>query len=139
MSDAVHAKGTLMQVETSEGSGVYVTIPEVGTIEGPSPDKTEHDVTSHSTAGIHTETLLGLVNSGTIGFPISEIAANALHKQLRNDAFATTKRNYRIVETTAEYATYRCAVKTYARSRPVDGPRKAQITLRVLEMPTFSD
>jgi hypothetical protein len=139
MSQAVHAKGTLMQVETSEGSGAYVTIPEVGAIEGPSPDKTEHDVTSHSTDGIHTETLLGLVNSGALSFPISEIPANALHKQLRNDAFTLTKRNYRVVETSGEFATYRCAVKTYARSRPTDGPRRAQVTLRVLELPAFSD
>src|SRR5262245_36297009 len=102
MSDAVHAKNTLLQVETAEGSGTYVTSPEVGTITGPSPDKTEHDVTSHSTAGIHTETLLGLVNSATISFPISEVPGNALQKQLRNDAFTTTKRNYRIVENTGE-------------------------------------
>ena len=139
MSDAVHAKNTLVQVETAEGSGSFVTIPEVGDIEGPTPDKTEHDVTSHSTSGIHTETLLGLVNSGTIGFPISEVPGNALHKQLRNDAFTTTTRNYRIVENTGEYATYRCAVKTYARRRPKDGPRTAQVTLRVLQMPAFSD
>lgn len=139
MSQAVFAKGTLFQVETSEGSGVYSTIPEVGAITGPNATSTEHDVTSHSTAGNVKETLVGLVDPGSASYPLNIVPGNTLHKQLRDDKFALTQRNYRIVEPTAEYTSFRGMVKGFNKSSPVDGPRTAQVEVRILSAPTYSD
>jgi hypothetical protein len=139
MSSAVHAKGTLVQVETSAGSGVYTTIPEVGAVTGPSAASSEHDVTSHSTAGLFKETLLGIIDPGEIAFPMNLVPGNALQIQLRNDKYANTQRSYRIVQTTGEYATYTCSVKTFNYRFPVDGPRAVDVALRVLAAPVHSD
>src|SRR5512143_4127997 len=98
MSLATIAKGTLLQVETSEGSGVYSTIPEIGDITGPDVDAAEEDVTSQDTAGNDSETLVTLNQPRQVSFPLNYIPGNALHKRLRADGDDKTQRNYKLIE-----------------------------------------
>lgn len=137
---AISARGTLIQVETAEGSGVYTSIPEVGAIAGPNAQSSEFNVNTHDTPGNTDETLVGMVNPGSVSFPINIVPANALHKQLRNDKFALTQRNYKLLENTGEFTTFRGMVKGFNKNSPVDGsPRKADVEVRILGPVTFSD
>lgn len=139
MSLATLAKGTLVRVETAEGSGAYATINEVGDIAGPTATSSEHKVTTHDTAGNVDEFLVGQVDPGSLKFKINIVPANALHKQLRNDKYSLTQRNYRLVQVSGEYETFRGMIKQFDRMHPVDGPRTADVEIRRLGPPTFSD
>lgn len=139
MSLAKHAKGTLVQVETAEGSGLFETIPEVGDITGPDADSSEHNVTSHDTVGFDSETLVGLIQPRSVSFPLNWVNGNGKHKQIRNDKDGLIQRNYRLVEPTGEYTSFRAMVKTFSKTSPIDGPRRAQVMLRFLGAPTYSD
>jgi hypothetical protein len=139
MSLATQAKGTLLQVETAEGSGVYVTIPEIGDITGPDVDAAEEDVTSQDTSGNDSETLVTLNQPRQVSFPLSYIPGNALHKQLRADGDNKTQRNYKLVEPSLEYTLFRAQVKAFGRMAPVRGVRKRHVTLRLNGPPTYSD
>ena len=139
MSQATAAKNTVLQVETSEGSGIYATIPEVGDITGPDVDAAEEDVTSQDTAGNDSETLVTLNQPRQISFPLNYVPGNALHKQLRTDGDDKTARNYKLVEPSLEYTLFRGQVKSFARTAPVRGVRKRQVTIRLNGPPTYSD
>ena len=140
MSLAISARGTLIQVETAEGSGVYTTIPEVGAITGPNAQSSEFNVNTQDTPGNTDETLVGMVNPGSITFPINIVPTKTLHKQVRNDKFSLTQRNYKLLENTAEFTTFRGMVKGFNKSSMVDGsPRKADVEIRILGPVTFSD
>ena len=135
MSQARQGKGTLVQVETSPSSGVFATIPEAGEIQGPNLDSDEHEVTSQDTAGLGKEYLGGLVDPGSIQFTINEVIDNARHQQLMSDKQTLVTRNYRKVWPTGEYLPFVAYVKSYQPTSPVNGPIKAQVTLRLTLLP----
>ncbi len=139
MSQAKHSKGTKLQVEMTAGAGDYVDIPEQGDHQGPSATSTEHKVSSHDTVGNVDEFLVGMVDPGSIRFPINIIAGNNIHKQLRNDKFSLTTRNYKLLQNTGEFETFPGMVKMFDRSAPVDGVRRADVEIRRLGAATFSD
>jgi len=135
MSQARQSKGTLIQVETSPSSGVFVTIPEAGSIAGPNLDSDEFDVTSQDTVGLGKEFLAGLVDPGSVTFTINEVITNALHKQLDADKLTLVTRNYRKVWPTGEYKPFIGYVKNYQPTNPINGPITAAVTLRLTQLP----
>src|SRR5262245_45213563 len=97
MSSEIQAKGTLLKVETSEGSGVYVTFPGVRDIKGPNLQSGEYDATDHDTVGKFKEFKAGLVDPGDISGALNYRPDNAYHQQLAADQATFTERNYKKV------------------------------------------
>lgn len=137
MSQAVHAKGTKIQVETSDGSGVYSSLPEVGDITGPSLDPGEADVTTQD-SGLGEEVLATMIKFGPVGFPMNRVPANALQKQVRDDQLTNRVRGYRILEKDGATTDFRAFVKTYGPKAPIGGARQIDVSLRLVAMPTYT-
>lgn len=134
MSLARQSKGTLIQVETAT-AGVFATIPEAGSIQGPNLDSDEFEVTSQDTVGLGKEFLAGLVDPGSITFTINEVIDNAFHIQLDADKKTLGVRNYRKVWPTGQYKPFTAYVKSYQPSNPINGPITAQVSLRLTALP----
>lgn len=132
---ATLAKGTIVQVETAEGSGVYSTIPLQTNLTGPQLTSTEHNVSSHDTVGLVMQFLGGMIDPGSMNFQIFEDVSLALHRQLDADKLALTERNYKKVWPNGYYRFLRAYNKDYNPSHGVDAPHTASIQLRCVSVP----
>lgn len=136
------AKGTYIQVETSEGSGVYATIPLQTNVQGPEMSSTEHNVSSADTPGLVMEFLGGMVDPGRVSFQIWEDVSIALHRQLDSDAQTADpsgaglyQRNYKKVWPTGYTRLFRAYVRRYGPQHGVDAPHQSSVELRLTAVP----
>ena len=136
---AKHAKGSSVQVESPEGSGLYVKIPGVVDIEGPNIDPEEYDATDQDSPDDVEEIVAGIKKLGPVNFAVNIFPGNALQKQLRIDPKTNKVRLYRVVENTGEYTQFSAFVKPFSPTRRVRGIRMAQVGLRLTSAPTYSD
>ena len=130
---ATDSHGTLLQRETSEGSGTYATVGEVRDIGGPKLTKSRHDATSHDSGG-YTERISGVKTTGPITFEINWIPSNATHSAasgLVADYESQVDKNYRLVfpDTGSETATMRGTVSEFEILAPVDGVLRAKVAI----------
>lgn len=137
MSNAIKAKGTLLQVETSEGSGVFVTIPEVKDINGPNLTSGEYDATTHDTAGLFKEFKGGLIDPGEVSGSINYVPGNTYHNQMASDKATLTERNYKLVYPNAKFWAFRAYTKTFNPKSGPDALLTADFSLRLVQGPTF--
>jgi hypothetical protein len=137
MSQARQAKGTLLQVETSEGSGVYQTVPECRDLSGPVLQSGEYDATTHDTVGFFKEFKAGLIDPGEVTFQINYLEDNALHMRLASDQATFTERNYKKVYKTGKFYAFRGYVKNFGPKEPTDGLQTSDVAIRLTGAPTF--
>jgi predicted secreted protein len=141
MSNAIFGKGTLLQVETSPGSGTYTTIAEVKSISGPTGESDEIDVTNHDSVGDYREFVRGLIDAGEITTSVNWQPDIAIHQQLHSDQAAGTKRNWRINwnQMTVPWGlSFEAFVKTLGFENPVDNVLAGNATLRVTGATTLA-
>lgn len=89
MSDALHSQGMYIEVATSPG--VYVTIPEVKTIGGPTGTVALLDATHLLSTGKEYKT--GLPDYGDVPITFNYIPDNAVQEYVRN-LWATSATGY---------------------------------------------
>jgi hypothetical protein len=136
---AKHAKGTQVQVETDEGSGLFQKILGVVDVEGPAMEAEEYDATDQDSPDDVEEVVQGIKKSSPVNFQMNIFPGDTLQKRVRTDNKNNVDRLYRVVENTGEYTQFRAFVRQYSPSRRVRGIRMANVSLRLKSAPTFSD
>jgi predicted secreted protein len=92
------AMGSLLKIgDGASPTEVFTTVPEVYKLTGPSVKFDLLDVTSHDTSGLFREWLPGLSDGDMISFTVHWRPSNTVHKNLRIDSYAATRRNFKIV------------------------------------------
>lgn len=131
MSSAVRGAGAQLQREVSEGSGTWVTIAEVRSIDGPNASAEEIEVTNlDSTA---KEFIGGLTDFGQLTFPMNWFY-HATQSQLAADQITGLERAYRIrfpQFTPARLETFRAYVRDIGKSTAPNDAHQANVVLRI--------
>lgn len=141
-SAAISAYGTLLQRETSFGSGTYVTVAEVKSMTGPTMSTDVLDVTTHSSAasGAWREKRASLIDPGEVSFPINFIPASSGHKALLSDFTGRVLTNYKIVYPDPGLTAHlfpNCFISQFSIKAETEGILEADITLTLSGAPTF--
>lgn len=139
-SIAKNAIGSLLKVGDGGGTEAFTTVPEVSRLTAPNVRFDLNDVTSHDSTGGFREFLPGLADGENSTAETNWVPSNAVHKSLRVDAYAKTKRNFQIVfpdssDNTIAFATYIVGLPPVANAGE---PLKATLTLKVTGQPTWS-
>lgn len=141
MSIAKIANGTLLKVgdavTPTEG---FTTVPEVMRYRGPSVRFDLLDVTSHDSSGFFKEFIPGLADGESISATINWRPSNAVHKSLRIDSYASTKRNFKAVfpdttDNTVLVSTYVTKIEPRA---DIGKPLEADIEIKITGAPAWS-
>jgi hypothetical protein len=126
------AQGTILSRETSLGSGVFVTIANVKSWDGPSAQNSELEVTSLQSTAKEFEG--GLIDYGELSLDLNFDPNNATHQQMFADQEASppTKTGWRItfVNPTINY-TWTAFVKEFSISGKVDDIMSGSLKLRL--------
>lgn len=133
MSEATSASGTLLKMGDGAPTEAFTTIAEVLDISGPSGTTNMHDVSSHS-SGSHVEKLPGLMDEGQITFDINEIKDEGTHDSttgLEAKRRNRTLTNFQMIDPDGDGVEFSAYVTNFSKSRPVDGPKRASITLEI--------
>jgi predicted secreted protein len=142
MANARLGKGTLVQVERVNGSGVFVTIAEVLDVDGPGFAADPVEATHQLSPSNWMEFIPGLKDGGEVGFDIQLNPTDPTHDLASgvlgffNDQ---TVRNWRIVLPDPATTTWTLPafVSGYEPSLPVEDKMTAAITLKVAGAPTL--
>lgn len=97
MSIAKLSNGTLLNIGDGAGPEVFTTVPEVDKLSGPGVKFDLLDVSSHDTSGLFREWLPGFSDGDSIRFMLNWRPSNTVHKKLRVDSYAATKRSFKLV------------------------------------------
>lgn len=146
-SPAVFAQGTFVQIETSTNN--YETIAQLKSIDGPSFDTDDLDVTTHDgSQGFH-EYIPGLKEGGELSFDInfvpdlaSHSAASGVLSRYMEDG-QDKLHNFRLTFPDASsasgiYWTFPGYVKGFGITAPVDDVLGASVTIKVAGRPTLA-
>jgi hypothetical protein len=139
MSIALNATGTLLKIGDGAGPEVFTTIPEVMRVNCPDVKTDLNDVSSHDSSGGFREFLPGLKDGDQVTAEMNWKPSHAIHKQVRVDAYAATKRNFKII--LPDTADHVCAFSGYITGYPgqanVGEPLKNTLTVKVTGMPVW--
>jgi hypothetical protein len=126
------AQGTLLQRETSLGSGSFVTIANVVSWDGPSTENADIDMTALNSTAKEYEG--GLIEPGELTFEVNFDPNNATHQQIIADQEASppTKTGWRIQfqNPTINY-TWTAHPKGFPISGSVDEKIAGSVTLKI--------
>jgi predicted secreted protein len=140
-SGAIPAYGTLLKRETAFGSGTFVTVAEVKSMDGPGLKADTIDVTTHSSAaaGAWRETIASLLDPGDVKFSLNLIPASAGHKNLLSDFTGRVKTNYQFVfpDGGSTVWAFTGFMTQFSAKAAVDGVLEAEVTLTLTGAPTF--
>lgn len=130
-SSALLSQSMTISVGDAASPEVFAAIPEVKTIDGPSGQAPEIDVTDLTSTA--REFVLGLEDEGEITLEVNYIPKNVRHAALRADKNSGTARNYRITftDSPATTWTFSAIVKGLTISNAVDSTTTASIALRL--------
>lgn len=138
-SGAIPAYGTLLKRD--DGTGVFTTVAEVKSMDGPQMEADIIDVTTHSSAalGAWREKIASLLNPGEVGFSINLIPASSGHKALLADFVGRTKRNFKFVfpDIGLTEWVFSGVFTKFAAKAETDGVLEAELTLTLTGAPTF--
>lgn len=99
MSLALNATGSLLKIAATASATTFNTIPETHKINAPNVKFDLIDVTSHDSTGGFREFLPGLADGENVTSEFFFVPTNTIHIQMRTDAYAKTKRTFRIIFT----------------------------------------
>jgi predicted secreted protein len=97
MGQAILANGTLFQVGDGDSPEEFTTIPEVSKLAGPAVKFDLLDVTTHDSTGGFREFIPGLADGDNINAMVNFRPSNAVHQACREDSYARTLRNFKVV------------------------------------------
>lgn len=111
MGIAATAHGTLFNIGDGASPEGFTLIPGVQRVNAPDIRTEFIDVTSHDSVGAFREFFPGLKDGETVTAEILWRPSNAVHQGIRDDGYAATIRNWRIVfpdtsENTCDFAGY---------------------------------
>ena len=130
------------QVEDTPGGGVFSTYAEVRSIQGPTFEGAEIDVTNMDSPGRLREFIAGLTDPGQVTFEVNYLPANSLHQQLINDVKAnpsvTRAHRLRFAQLTpVRRIDFNAFVLSVPLTIPTDSQVTANVTLRATGDPTL--
>jgi hypothetical protein len=121
---------------------VFTSIAEVKDIEGPSMETDVLEVTTHSSAaaGAFKEKLATLIDAGEVSFDLNLVPSSTVHRAMRADQIARTKRNYQIwyPGSTVVDISFEAFISKMPPKATVDGTLEASVTLTITKAPTFA-
>lgn len=134
------SNGSLLKVGDGAGPEVFTTIPEVMRLSGPAVRFDLLDVSSHDTVGLFREFIPGFSDGDAINSDINWRPGNAIHKAVRIDAYAATRRNFKIVypDTADNTVTVGAFVEDYTPNADVGRPMTASLRMKVTGAPVWS-
>jgi|SRR5581483_3992290 len=142
MSQAIHAKGTLIKRGDGGSPEVFTTIAEVRSIDGPNFTGDVIDVTTHSTVGNFREFKSNIIDPGELSFDINFLPTDPTHSAsagLVADIQNRTERNYQFVFPGGSPTwTLRCQVIGFQLKEPVDNVMTASVRLKIINPPTLA-
>jgi hypothetical protein len=140
MSIAKNSFGTLFKIGDGAGPEVFTTIPEVSDVNAPNVKTDLNDVTSHDSPGAFREFLPGLHDGETITAPYNWVPSNAIHVQLRVDAYASTLRNFKITfpDTAHQTVSFAGYVIGTGNTAKMGDPLKGTVQVKVTGLPAWS-
>lgn len=137
---AVFGKGTRLQRKVS---GVYETIAQVKSIEGPGIQGDVLDTTNMDTAGNWREKLAGLKDAGSMTFRVNFIPSNPTHNASTGfmaDLVNGTQRDHQIIFPDIPSTTWlfpNSQILSAPITVPVDNVLEANVTILITEPPVL--
>jgi len=135
------ADGTLLKIGDAASPEVFTTVPEVTKLSGPAVKFDLLDVTSHDSTGFFREFIPGLADGDNVQASINWVPANVVHKGVRVDSYARTKRNFKIIfppagsDDTVDVAAYITNIEPNADIGTV---LVASVTMKVTGQPVWT-
>lgn len=121
----------------------FTTIANVGDIGGPNITRDQHDATTHDSVARYEDSVLGVIRTGTITFPIHWVPTNGTHDNttglLSKLTGADVITNFKEVLPDAVNTSWILPAKVvgFEPSKPVSGILTATITLKPSGQPTL--
>jgi predicted secreted protein len=131
MSDAISSFGTLLQI--SDGASpteAFTNVGEVRDGSGLARTRTTQETTHHLTAEASRTYIATLKDGGEPTYEVNWVADNATHQQIQADYDSGVARNFRIVYPDNEMDSFAAIITNLTFPSPVDGVRRANLTLR---------
>jgi predicted secreted protein len=140
-SIAKTGQGTLFKIGDGGGTEVFTTVPEVMRVNAPNVKTELNDVTSHDSTGGFREFLPGQKDGDTVSAEHNWVPSNAIHKQLRIDAYAATKRNFKTTfpDTTDHVVSFTGYITEVNPTANTGEPMRATTTVKVTGQPTWGN
>jgi predicted secreted protein len=138
---AVFGKGTRLQRKVA---GVWETIAQVKSIEGPGITKDVLDVTTMDTVANWREKLTGLADAGELTFAVNFIPSHPTHSAtsgFMKDLVDGTQRDHQIIFPDVASTTWlfpNSQIRSAPISVPVDNVLEANVTILITEPPVLS-
>lgn len=137
---AIIANGTLLKIGDGASTENFTVVPECMKLTGPAVNYDLLDATSHDSAGFFREFIPGLADGDNISIDVNWKPSNTVHKGLRVDSYARTRRNFKTVfpdatDNTVLTATY---IKTITPKADIGTILAAAATLKVTGLPVWS-
>lgn len=138
-TNAILAKGTLVKRGDGGSPETFTTIPECGTITGPTLNRDLIDVTAQDSAGDFREFINGLADAGEISFEMRYVPADPQHAGMLADWISGDRRNYKIVfpDVGASEWSFQALVTGFSITADVADALKSDVTLKITGQPTF--
>ena len=135
------ANGTLLKVGDGASSENFTVVPEVTKIAGPSVKFDLLDATSHDLGGGNfREWIPGLADGENVTADMHWRPSNVVHKGLRVDQYARTKRNFEVVfpDTTDNTVTIATYIMQLASKADIGALMEASLQIRITGSPVWT-
>jgi predicted secreted protein len=140
-SSAVSTFGITLEMETTEGSGSYVTIAELVECQTLNLTRDQIEVTNHDTSDNFKEMIKALCDQGELNFKANWIVANSGQNSstgLLSDFLDDDKRRWKITLEPGVYITTYGFLTKASSDGPVSAARQISGSLRAVGLPTFT-
>lgn len=123
--------GTIIEVETSAGSGTYTALSRVFEATPPSSEVDQVDVTHFGSPQRRREFIAGLTDSGTASLQMDHVPASATDVFVEAWRASGQTRALRLTYPNASSVTFSGYVLTYQSSIPLDDKMTASLEIKV--------
>ena len=140
-SIAIVASGTLIKLASDSSATLFTTIPESIKIGCPNVKFDLLDVTSHDSSGWFKQFIPGLSDGENVTDEINFVPTNAIHIQLRTDAYARTLDSFEILFPgggTGANIAFNAYIMSYPATADVGQVLRATMTAKVTGEPTWT-
>lgn len=133
--------GITLEMETSEGSGVYVAIAELVECQTLNLSRDSIEVTNHDTSNNFKEMIKALCDQGELAFTANWLVDNAGQNSTTgalSDFFDDDKRRWKITLEAGVYITTYGFLTKASSDGPVSAARQLKASLRAVGLPTLT-
>lgn len=134
------ATGALLKVGDGASPEVFTTVPEVKRMRGPAVRFDLIDVSSHDTVGAFREYIPGFADGDAITGEGNWRPSNTVHKNIRIDAYAQTKRNFKLIFADISDNNVLCNtfIQNWEPREDAGSPLLYDFSLKITGAPTWS-